>query len=321
MTAQAHDTPEDEIALGLDVGSIRTDFIRKLFFELAKFPGVATTNDHYLALSYAVRDRLMHRWVRSARAYLEGQHRTVIYLSAEYLLGPQLARNLLALGIENQVRQSLSSLGLSVDELIEYEEEPGLGNGGLGRLAACYMDSLATLDYPAIGHGIRYEFGIFDQEIRDGWQIEKADKWLRLGNPWEFRSFDIQHHVGLGGHTEHHVDAAGRLRVRWIPERVVMGVPFDTPVLGHATSNANFLRLWSAVAAEEFDLAAFQEGNYVRSVEAKVRSENITKILYPNDTSAAGKQLRLEQEYFFVSCALQDCLRLLLQKTTVRAFA
>jgi glycogen phosphorylase len=321
MTAQAHNTPEDEIALGLDVPSIRTDFIRKLFFELAKFPGVATTNDHYLALAYAVRDRLMHRWVRSARAYLEGQHRTVIYLSAEYLLGPQLARNLLALGIEGEVRESLQSLGLSLDELVEHEEEPGLGNGGLGRLAACYMDSLATLDFPAIGHGIRYEFGIFDQEIRDGWQIEKADKWLRLGNPWEFRRWDISHTVGLGGHTEHHVDAAGRLRVRWIPERVVQGVPYDTPVLGHATSNANFLRLWSAVAAEEFDLQAFQEGNYVRSVEGKVRSENITKILYPNDTSAAGKQLRLEQEYFFVSCALQDCLRLLLQKTSVRDFA
>jgi starch phosphorylase len=323
MTAQATTatTVEDEIALGLDERSIRTDFIRKLFFELAKFPGVATTNDHYLALAYTVRDRLMHRWVRSARAYLEGQHRTVIYLSAEYLLGPQLARNLLALGIEGECERAITSLGLSLDELVEHEEEPGLGNGGLGRLAACYMDSLATLDYPAIGHGIRYEFGIFDQEIRDGWQVEKADKWLRFGNPWEFRRWDIQHTVGLGGHTEHHVDATGRLRVRWLPERTVQGVPYDTPVLGHATSNANFLRLWSAVASEEFDLQAFQEGNYVRSVEGKVRSENITKVLYPNDTSAAGKQLRLEQEYFFVSCALQDCMRLLMQKANVHTFA
>jgi starch phosphorylase len=321
MTPQTQGTVEDEIGLGLDAPSIRTDFIRKLFFELAKFPGVATRNDHYLALAYTVRDRLMHRWVRTARNYFEGQARTVIYLSAEYLLGPQLARNLLALDIEQEVRESLTSLGLSLDELVEHEEEPGLGNGGLGRLAACYMDSLATLDYPAIGHGIRYEFGIFDQEIRDGWQVEKADKWLRLGNPWEFRRWDITHKVGLGGHTEHHVDAGGRLRVRWIPERVVMGIPYDTPVLGHSTSNANLLRLWSAQASEEFDLEAFQEGNYIRSVEAKVRSENITKVLYPNDHSAAGKQLRLEQEYFFVSCALQDSLRLLRQKTGIHEFA
>src|SRR6476646_4777690 len=191
MTAQAHDVGEQEIALGMDARSIRNDFIRKLFFELAKFPGVATKNDYYLALAYAVRDRLMHRWVRSARTYLEGQHRTVIYLSAEYLLGPQLGRNLLALDIEEEVREAITSLGLSLDEILEHEEEPGLGNGGLGRLAACYMDSLATLNVPAIGYGIRYEFGIFDQAIRDGWQIERTDRWLRNGNPWEVRRFEI----------------------------------------------------------------------------------------------------------------------------------
>jgi glycogen phosphorylase len=315
------DIAENEIALGLDARSIRNDFTRKLFFELAKFPGVATRNDHYMALAYAVRDRLMHRWVRSARTFLEGQHRTVIYLSAEYLLGPQLASNLMALGIEQKVREAMAGIGMSLDELIEHEEEPGLGNGGLGRLAACYMDSLATLAIPAIGHGIRYEFGIFDQEIRDGWQQERADLWLRLGNPWEIRRWDIQHTVGLGGHTEHTFDEHGRRRVHWIPERVVLGVPYDTPVAGHGTGNANFLRLWSAVASEDFDLKAFQEGQYVRSVEAKVRSENITKVLYPNDESPQGKQLRLEQQYFFVSCALQDCLRFLYKRVPNSAFA
>jgi starch phosphorylase len=168
----------DAIALGLDSASIRRDFAAKLFFELAKFPGVATRNDHYLALAYVVRDRLLHRWVRSARSFLEREHRT---------------------------------------ELIEHEEEPGLGNGGLGRLAACFMDSLATLGLPAIGHGIRYEFGIFDQEIRDGWQVEKTDMWLRPGFPWEIRRYGIEHAFGFGGRTEHTVDEKGAHRARWIP--------------------------------------------------------------------------------------------------------
>jgi len=310
-----------DIQPGLDAPSIRRDFVTKLFFELAKFPGVATRNDHYLALAYALRDRLLHRWVRSARTYLEGEHRTVIYLSAEYLLGPQLANNILNLGIEREVRAAMTSLGLDLDDLIEHEEEPGLGNGGLGRLAACFMDSLATLDIPAIGHGIRYEFGIFDQEIRDGWQIERTDRWLRLGNPWEVRRFEIAHPVGFGGHVEHGADASGRHRAAWVPARIVRGVPSDTPVMGHATANANFLRLWSAHADEELDLDAFQGGEYSRAVDAKTRSENISKVLYPNDASPAGKQLRLEQQYFFVSCALQDCIRLLLQRTTIDRFA
>ena len=317
---QATDVTEDDVALGSDPASLRKDFIQKLFFELAKFPGVATRNDHYLALAYVIRDRLLLRWVRSARTYLEGQHRTVIYLSAEYLLGPQLENNLLCLGMEPQVREAIATMGLSLDELIEHEEEPGLGNGGLGRLAACFMDSLATLEIPAIGHGIRYEFGIFDQEIKNGWQIEKTDLWLRLGNPWEVRRWDIAHPVGFGGKTEYETQPDGSFKVKWLPGRVVKGVPYDTPVLGYGTENTNFLRLWSAVSSEEFDLEAFQVGNYVRAVEDKVRSENITKVLYPNDSSPQGKQLRLEQEYFFVSCALQDCIRLLLQKTTIDQF-
>ncbi len=312
---------EEDVSLGLDATSIVRDFKMKLFFELMKFPEVATVNDCYLALAYVIRDRLLHRWVRSARSYLEGQHRTVVYLSAEYLLGPQLAHNLLNLGIEQATRDAMQRVGIDLDRLIEHEEEPGLGNGGLGRLAACFMDSLATLDRPAIGYGIRYEFGIFDQDIKGGWQVEKTDRWLRHGNPWEVKRAEIEHPVGFGGRTEHIIDDAGRLRVRWVPERVVKGVPFDTPVLGYGTANTNFLRLWTAVADEEFDLDAFQGGEYWRAVESKVRSENITKVLYPNDEGEAGKQLRLEQEYFFVSCALQDLIRLLLQKTTVLAFA
>jgi len=297
------------------------DHVSKLYVELAKFPGVATKNDHYLALSYAVRDRLLHRWVSSAQTFLEGKHRAVIYLSAEYLIGPQLGANLLALGLHATARAALAELGVSLDDLIEHEEEPGLGNGGLGRLAACYMDSLATLDIPAVGHGLRYEFGIFDQDIRDGWQVERTDRWLRNGNPWEVRRYEIEHRVGFGGHTEHTTDERGRLRVRWVAERIVKGIPYDVPVAGYGTTTTIFLRLWSAVADEEFDLDAFQVGEYWRAVEAKIRSENLTKVLYPNDSSPAGKQLRLEQQYFFVSCALQDCIRLLISRGNVREFA
>jgi glycogen phosphorylase len=289
-----------------DPRSFALDLLEKLCVELAKFPGVATKNDHYLALAYAVRDRLLHRWVDSARSVLQHKQRTVIYLSAEYLIGPQLGSNLQALGLEDTVRSAVKDLGISLDDLLEHEEEPGLGNGGLGRLAACFMDSLATLDIPAVGHGLRYEFGIFDQDIRDGWQVEHTDRWLRHGFPWEIRRYDVEIAVGFGGHTEHTGSGA-----RWYPGRIVKGVPYDVPVAGYGTLTTNFLRLWSAVAAEEFDLDAFQVGEYWRAVDQKIRSETLTKVLYPNDSSAAGKQLRLEQQYFFVSCALQDTIRLL----------
>ena len=300
-----------------DATSIARDIVEKLYLELAKFPGVATLNDHYLALAYAIRDRVMHRWVASARGYLEDKRRTVIYLSAEYLIGPQLGTNLLSLGVEEAVRAACTELGLDLDELLEHEEEPGLGNGGLGRLAACYMDSLATLDIPAVGHGLRYEFGIFDQDIREGWQVERTDRWLRTGFPWEIRRYEIEHAVGFGGHTEMTADG----RSTWLPERTVNGIPWDVPVQGYGTSTTNFLRLWSASAREDFDLDAFQVGEYWRAVESKIRSENLTKVLYPNDSSPAGKQLRLEQQYFFVSCAIQDCLRLLLQRATIGELA
>ncbi len=286
--------------------SFALDLLEKLYVELAKFPDVATKNDHYLALSYAVRDRLLHRWVDSVRSVMQHKHRTVVYLSAEYLIGPQLGSNLQALGLEETVRTAMKAVGVPLEDLLEHEEEPGLGNGGLGRLAACFMDSLATLDIPAIGHGLRYEFGIFDQDIKDGWQVEHTDRWLRHGFPWEIRRYDVEYSVGFGGHTEH-----GATGAKWYPERIVKGVPYDVPVAGYGTNTTNFLRLWSAVAAEEFDLDAFQVGEYWRAVESKIRSENLTKVIYPNDTSPAGKQLRLEQQYFFVSCAMQDSIRLL----------
>src|SRR5881296_2558343 len=286
----------------------------KLYTALGKFPGVATTNDHYLALSYAVRDQLMHRWVKSARKILETRRRTVIYLSAEFLIGPQLGANLMVLGLEPAARAAAKQLGLSLDELIEHEEEPGLGNGGLGRLAACFMESMATLQVPAIGYGIRYEFGIFDQEISDGWQLEVADQWLRLGNPWEIARPDIRFDVNFGGHTEAYRDQRKRYRVRWIPGQVVQGTPYDTAMLGYGVDTANLLRLWKAEAKRSFDFRLFNAGDYYGAVHDKIESENITKVLYPNDEPAQGRELRLKQQYFFVSCSLQDMIRLYLQR-------
>jgi starch phosphorylase len=300
--------------VAVDAETLRKDFIEKLLCERGRFLAVASLNDHYLALASVVRDRLLTRWIHSARTYFENGSRTVAYLSAEFLLGPQLGNNLLCLGLRDAVREALEPLPYSLDALLAYEEEPGLGNGGLGRLAACYMDSLATLSVPAIGYGLRYEYGIFDQEIRDGQQVEVADKWLRLGFPWEIDRPDILLPVGFGGVTQPYHDEHGNYRVRWLPEFVVNGTPYDTPVLGYNTEAANFVRLWQAVASESFDFQAFNAGDYYGAVESKVRSETISKVLYPNDAVLPGKQLRLQQQYLLVACSLQDMLRIFHQR-------
>jgi starch phosphorylase len=297
-----------------DVEDWKRAFQRNLFYILGRFPATATANDNYLALAYSVRDHLLERWVKASETYYRKQARTVCYLSAEYLLGPHLGNNLLNLGALDTARQAMKELGLDFEKLLEQEEEPGLGNGGLGRLAACFLDSLATLEIPSIGYGIRYEFGIFDQQIRDGWQVEMADKWLRLGNPWEIPRPEIAINVGFGGHTETYTDENGRCRVRWIPARLVKGIAYDTAILGYRVNTTNLLRLWSAEAVNSFDFESFNTGDYYAAVEEKVASETISKVLYPNDTALQGKQLRLEQQYFLVSCALQDMIRIHLQK-------
>ena len=296
-----------------DVEAWKRAFRRNLFYVLGRFPATATANDKYLALAYSVRDCLLDRWVKSSETYFRKKVRTVCYLSAEFLLGPHLGNNLLNLGTLDTAKQAMEELGLDFKRLLDQEEEPGLGSGGLGRLAACYLDSLATLQIPSIGYGIRYEFGIFDQQIRDGWQVEVADKWLRLGNPWEIPRPEIAVNVGFGGRTERYIDEQGRYRVRWIPARVVKGIAHDTPILGYKVNTANLLRLWSAEAVHSFDFESFNVGDYYGAVEEKVASETISKVLYPNDTALQGKQLRLEQQYFFVSCALQDMVRIHLQ--------
>jgi len=303
----------DHVRTALTSDAIAHGFLDNLHYVQGRFRPVATRNDNYMALAYTIRDRLLQRWINSATTYLNRKSRTVCYLSAEFLLGPQLGNNLVSLGIEQEVRAAMEDLGLDLDELLEQEAEPGLGNGGLGRLAACFLDSMATLGIPSIGYGIRYEFGIFDQQIRDGWQAEVSDKWLRLGNPWEIVRPEVAFDIKFGGHTESYVED-GQYRVRWVPGRVVRGVACDTPVPGYRVNNVNLLRLWKAEAAESLDFQAFNTGDYYRAVLDKIVSENITKVLYPNDESPQGKQLRLQQQYFFASCAIQDMIRIYLQR-------
>ena len=304
-----NDTPQEDDRTALGKEAFKRAFLDELFYVQGKFPSLATHHDYYMALAYAVRDRMLQRWISSAVTYTHTAARTVVYMSAEFLLGPHLGNNLLNLGIYDTVKQSMSELGLDFEELLRQEEEPGLGSGGLGRLAACYIESLATLEIPSLGYGIRYEFGIFHQQIVDGWQVEKTDKWLRYGNPWELVRPEWSVEVKLGGKTEQYADDNGRLRIRWNPAQVVTGVPYDTPILGYRTNTANTLRLWKAEAPESFDFASFNKGDYYGAVNQKIISENLSKVLYPNDEQMRGKELRLEQQYFFVSCSLQDMMR------------
>jgi starch phosphorylase len=252
----------------------------------------------------------VQRWIKTIeQTYFQKDVKVVCYMSAEYLIGRQLDKNLMNLGLNEQARQVVQELGFDLYNLMEQENEPGLGNGGLGRLAACFLDSFSTLEIPAIGYGIRYEYGIFRQEIRNGRQVEDPDRWLRFGNPWEIPRPEYTEEVRFGGYTEAYTDEQGRYRVRWIPERTVLGTPYDTPILGYNTNTVNSLRLWGAKASEDFNLQIFNSGDFTRAVADKVFSENITKVLYPNDVHYQGRELRLQQEYFFVCCSLQDIIR------------
>ena len=303
-------TSTSNIRSNVTASEIKKAFHENLCGGLGRLEAFATRHDVYVALALTIRERLLQRTVESIQTYGGADARRVAYLSAEFLPGPHLANNLLNLGITEVTREALRELGYDLEEILAQEEEPGLGNGGLGRLASCYMDSLASVEVPAVGYGIRYEFGIFDQAIRDGWQYEITDKWLRFGNPWEIARSEIAYSVKFGGRTENFTDEQGHFRVRWIPETEVKGVAYDTPIAGYRVDTCNILRLWKAEAAESFDFAAFNHGDYYRAVLDKVASETITKVLYPNDEVAVGKELRLKQQFFFTSCSLQDMLRI-----------
>jgi glycogen phosphorylase len=300
---------------GMDIETLKRAFLDNLYYIQAKNKGWATAHDYFMALSYTVRDRLLNRWIKTVeQTYFHKDVKVVCYLSAEYLIGPQLGKNLISVGIYEQARQVVQECaGLDLYDLLEQEDEPGLGNGGLGRLAACFLDSLSTLEIPAIGYGIRYEYGIFKQEIRNGMQVAVPDRWLRFGNPWEIPRPDYNVEVKFGGHTEAYIDEQGRYRVRWISERTVLGTPYDIPIVGYNSNTVNSLRLWSAKASEDFNLQIFNSGDFANAVADKVYSENISKVLYPNDKHYQGRELRLMQEYFFVACSLQDIIRNYLQ--------
>ena len=312
----------DSCRTGGEVAEIRRGILDHLHFTQARGTENATLHDWYMAAAHAVRDRMLEDWLQSLHHLRRREEKVVSYLSAEFLMGPHLGNNLVNLGIMAPFRQAVAELGQDLDTLLRQEEEPGLGNGGLGRLAACYLDSLATLRIPAIGYGIRYEFGIFDQQLRNGWQVEVTDEWLRRGNPWEICRPENCYEVKFGGHTEYVHDADGRLRVRWLPHRVVKGVAYDTPVAGYRSGMTDLLRLWKSEAVESFDFQAFNVGDYYEAVDEKVISETISKVLYPNDEPTIGKKLRLTQQYFFVSCSLQDMVRIhLLRGGVIDTFA
>ncbi|HTE53763.1 MAG TPA: glycogen/starch/alpha-glucan phosphorylase [Kofleriaceae bacterium] len=283
--------------------------IDHLRYTRLKDLGSATRLDVYHAVAHAVRDRLVERWIETQRAYTHANVKRVYYLSAEFLMGRALANNLIALGLYEQACISLRSYGIELADLLDEEADPGLGNGGLGRLAACFLDSMATMQLPGYGYGIRYEFGIFEQHIEDGWQVERGDNWLRHDNPWEVARHEYTVPVPFGGRVEERVGPENRPEAHWVETEQVLGVPYDTPIAGFDNNTVNNLRLWSARATKQFNFTVFNDGDYRRAVEDKAIGESISKVLYPNDESEVGKELRLRQQYFFVCCSIHDIVR------------
>jgi glycogen phosphorylase len=294
---------------GMQPVALERAVLDHLYYTCMKDPPSATLLNVYEAVAHAIRDRLVQRWIRTQRAYYEHDVKRVYYLSAEFLLGRALGHNLMSLGLYETARELLGAHGLDLDQVLEEENDPALGNGGLGRLAACFLDSMATLGLPGFGYGIRYEFGIFEQQIREGWQIERGDAWLRYGNPWEVPRPEYTVPVNFYGRVEEGVDERGRLRVDWVDTSKVLGVPHDMPIAGYGNDTVNSLRLWQARATKEFKFSVFNDGDYRRAVEDKADSETISKVLYPNDESPDGRELRLKQQYFFVCCSLHDIVR------------
>ncbi len=291
-----------------EAAALLHQFTNHLLYSLAKDQYSATLRDRFMSLALTTRDRLIERWISTQQRYYKKDAKRVYYLSAEFLMGRALANNLINLGLWETARDGLKMLNVDIDHLIDEEVDAGLGNGGLGRLAACFLDSMATLDIPGYGYGIRYEFGMFEQEIKEGWQVEKPDEWLRFGNPWEMPRPEYGVPVRFGGAVEERQEH-GHLRVHWTGGEQVIGMPYDTPIAGYGANTVNTLRLWRARASNDFDLGYFNEGDYEKAVLDKNRSETISKVLYPSDLKMFGKELRLRQQYFFVACSLHDIIR------------
>ncbi|HEB91910.1 MAG TPA: glycogen/starch/alpha-glucan phosphorylase [Gammaproteobacteria bacterium] len=295
--------------LGLDADSIAEDFRRYFSHTLGRDRHCRSTHYPYTALVMALRDRIMERWKNTRYAYEENDSRRMHYMSLEFLMGRALGNAMINLGVADETTRGLYKLGLELEEIAEAEHDAGLGNGGLGRLAACFLDSCATLQLPVLGYGIRYEYGMFRQKIENGYQVEEPDHWLRDGNPWELERPEFTQRVHFGGRSEYYQDANGVTRSRWVDTHDVLAVPYDVPVPGYRNGTVNSLRLWKAAATDEFDLGEFNAGSYPESVAAKNAAEHITMVLYPNDSSENGKELRLRQQYFLASASLKDTLR------------
>ena len=295
--------------LGEDRESLRRSLSNRLIYSLGKDPITATTRDWFNTTAYAVRERLIERWMETMRSYYRSDAKRVYYLSMEFLTGRLLSNSLMNMGLYEECREALADLDLDIERIRELEGDAALGNGGLGRLAACFLDSMATLSLPGYGYGIRYEYGMFHQHIEHGCQVEHPDTWLRYGNPWEFPRPEVIFPVKFGGRVVNFTDEHGQSRFHWVDTEAVIAMAFDTPVPGYDTTTVNNMRLWSAKASREFNLKYFNEGNYIKAVEQKTESENLSKVLYPDDTTQMGRELRLKQQYFFVSASLQDILR------------
>jgi starch phosphorylase len=308
MSSQGKVRVEDD-RTGMDSATLRRAFLDHLAFSLGKRAQNSTVHDRFMAIALTIRDRLTYRWAETQDHYASVDAKRVYYLSAEFLLGRALGNNLIALDLHERASELLREAGIELSDVLEIEPDAGLGNGGLGRLAACFLDSMATLGLPGYGYGIRYEFGIFEQEIKNGFQVERPDEWLRFGNPWEICRPEYAVTVNFGGRVEETTDENGNYIARWVDTHKVLGVPFDTPIAGFRNDTVNTLRLWQARASNEFDLKVFNDGDYVSAVEDKNDSEVISKVLYPNDHNQAGRDLRLKQEYFFVACAISDIVR------------
>jgi len=294
--------PSDQVA------DLKASILHQLRLTLARQLENVSKQELWTAVCLAVREQIMEKYIRTQKTHLKKDVRRVHYLSLEYLMGRLLESNLCNLGIREPLGDALAELGFDLSELLNEEHDMGLGNGGLGRLAACFLDSMATMDLPAIGYGIHYQYGLFKQEFEKGRQVEKPDDWRRFGNPWEIARPQFMQRVQLYGHVQHDYDDRGDYRPKWVDTKVVDGIPFDIAIVGYDTNTVNFLRLWESKASEEFDLDVFNQGGYVEAVREKAMVETISKVLYPNDETENGKELRLVQQYFFVSCSLQDMI-------------
>ena len=308
MTKQPLQSLINHQLAGIDVASVSKSIVNRLVFSVGKDDIMATTRDWFRATAFMTRDRLIERWMETMRSYYAADAKRVYYLSMEFLMGRTLMNSLLNLAFEKECSQALQQQGVDLRQVREMEFDAALGNGGLGRLAACFLDSMATLNLPGFGYGIRYEYGMFSQRIEGGRQVEHPDNWLRYGNPWEFPRPEVLYQVKFGGRVVQFADEDGVLRHHWVDTEDVMAMAYDTPIPGFATSTVNNMRLWAAKSSRDFELKYFNEGNYIKAVEDKNESENLSKVLYPDDSTAMGRELRLKQQYFFVCASLQDIL-------------